>query len=548
MSLPVPLSVRLRTATRDIHITDQIGDLTFGATSPGGYDNCQVGLHRPLRFWPGEVAQFGRLYVYDATAVVWEGRLQDPGRTAGSDGEVYELAAVGGQAHLQDDTVPLIYVDRDMTRWVKARSATGEMQTAQASAGETPSDGSPAIVCSFPPGLAVPTGAACTAAYYGLEETGQKLAVFDYSWDSGITSVVWEVRGYTSGAHLIRQNNTNTAGGGNSTAVVGITINFTFGDARPLVQMAWPGGASSTGTSDSVWSAFKEVVVCATVYNQDGTEKTTGYVIGDKNILASTVVKDLLGRLLSDTHDGAGATVSATSYLIDQLAYPDGVTPAKVLEDLLVLEPGYTHHTWESNPANDKFRFEFVPWPTTVRYEADITDGFSSPASGNTIFDRCRVRWRDARGKSRATLRTQTVASLGNAGFHRTAYLDLGDEIGSAAAATRAGDQFLRDHIAPVNAGRLTIARPVVDYDRGRMVQPWEIRPGNLIRVRGVESYPDALNPSGPVGRDGLTVFRVAATSYSSASASATLDLDSYAPSVARALGRLASRPVIRRR
>jgi hypothetical protein len=50
---------------------------------------------------------------------VWEGRLQDPGRAAGSDGETYALAAVGGQAHLSDDTRMYYVVDTDPTSWAK---------------------------------------------------------------------------------------------------------------------------------------------------------------------------------------------------------------------------------------------------------------------------------------------------------------------------------------------------------------------------------------------------------------------------------------------
>lgn len=543
MTIPVPLSVRLKTSARDIHITPEVDNLVFGSTSPGGYDNCTVSLHRPLNVMPGEVKQFGRLYVYGPTGVVWEGRMQDPGRTAGSDGEVYDIAAVGGQAHLQDDTIPYIMVDRDMSRWVKDRGAAGERQSTTVSASEV--SGNPILMLSFPAGLTVPTDAACTAIYWHIINAGHKLAILDYSWDTGITNGSWEIRGLSDSTHIVRTNTANTAGGGSSTAVVGVTTNFVFGDDIPYVQFKWTSAPSSTGGSDDVWASIQDLVVATVQYNKDGTEKTSGYSSSDKTILASTVVADLLGRLLSDTYDGATAAIATTSYAIDQLAYPDGVNPAQVLEDLLKLEQAYTWHVWESNPSNSKFKFEWVAWPTSVRYEADIIDGFQAPASGNTIFNRVRVRYRSPNGLTKQVRRDSTVPSLVAAGFSRAAFIDQGDEVGSSAAATQAGDGFLSQHIYPLNAGRLTVARPILDLQTGRMVQPYEVRAGSLIRVRGVESYPDSLNAS---SRDGLTVFKIAATSYSAQDAAATLDLDSYAPSVARAIAALRKRPAVRRR
>jgi hypothetical protein len=98
---------------------------------------------------------------------------------------------------------------------------------------------------------------------------------------------------------------------------------------------------------------------------------------------------------------------------------------------------------------------------------------------------------------------------------------------------------LLAEHATPPNAGTLTIARPIYDHERGRMVDPWEIRPGNLIRVRGIQPNPNSLNVT---DRDGVTVFQIVGTDYDTSSASATLELDSYSPTVARALAALSGR------
>jgi hypothetical protein len=179
----------------------------------------------------------------------------------------------------------------------------------------------------------------------------------------------------------------------------------------------------------------------------------------DNFVYADQVVADLLGRTLTATVDGATATIATTTYHIDHLAYPDGVTPAKVLEDLIGFEQAFTYHLWESNPANDKFRFEWVAWPTTVRYEADVVDGFDSPASGNSVYNRVAVRYRN-RGVTNVAFRTQTAPMLTAAGFDRTGWLDLGDEAASSANAARAGDQYLTEHQVPGERRPADGARP----------------------------------------------------------------------------------------
>ncbi|HZX39509.1 MAG TPA: hypothetical protein VFF37_14470 [Streptomyces sp.] len=546
MSIPVPLSVRLKTIFRDVYITHELDDLAFGTTSPGGYDTCTLTLHRSLAFTPGELDVFGRLYVYDAGGIVWEGRLQDPGRTAGNEGETYQVAAIGGVAHLQDRTQPYIVIDAQLDRF-ELRQFTAEHPKREARVDED-SAGNPAIWLTAPTGTSWASNHQACMVYPHIREAGQKLGAYTVSGDCGRTTAgIWRWRTVTrdpGGVGTVDRDVDFTTGGiAASQREVGDS--FPDGDDQLELRIQQTNAATQT-PNDDTWAIFAFFGVTAKLITKAGVERGSAYNYNDRYVLADEVVEDVLGRLLPE-YDGANATVStAGSYQIDQLAYPDGVTPAQVLEDVRALEVGFTYHVWEGNPDNgDKFRFEWVPWPTTVRYEADVTEGFSAPASGNTIYNKCRVRYRDTRGNIRSVLETRSVGTLTAAGFDRTAFLDLGDEASSLANATRAGDQFLQEHQFATNAGRLTISKPIVDHDTGRMVQPWEIRAGSLIRVRGVESYPDALNRD---GRDGLTIFKVAATSYSASEAAVTLDLDAYAPSVSRALAALAARPQTRRR
>jgi hypothetical protein len=193
-----------------------------------------------------------------------------------------------------------------------------------------------------------------------------------------------------------------------------------------------------------------------------------------------------------------------------------------------------TWRVWERNAAG-KYRFEWVRVPGAVRYEADVTDGYSSQGSADGLYNAVTVRWRDGAGRTRTTTRTSTVPQLDAAQLTRQGWIDLGDDVGSDAAAARAGDQWLAERQDPPNAGQLRIARPIVDLQTGRMVQPWEIRPG-LIRVRGILPRADALNAT---TRDGVAVMRIVASEYRASDGAAVLELDSYAPTTPRLIAQL---------
>jgi hypothetical protein len=150
------------------------------------------------------------------------------------------------------------------------------------------------------------------------------------------------------------------------------------------------------------------------------------------------------------------------------------------------------------------------------------------------LFDSVVVAYRDTAGKYQTSRLTQTVPELVAAGISREGYIDLGDQ-GSAGNATQVGTQFLAEHATPPNRGTVTIKRPIRDLVTGRWIQPWEIRPGTLMRVQGVTPRPDALNPVG-IGRDAQTIFRLVAATYSANDNAVVCELDSYSRTSARLL------------
>lgn len=536
MSLTVPLSVRLSSPKGDVHVTRGLHDLTFRSTAPGGFASATLTLSRSLALQPEEIADFGDVYVYDSRdgSTVWEGRLEDPGRTAGDSGEVWQITATGPSVHAQDRAISLVYVDTTMDGWnVGAQSAVSVNVT---------TNDDQAIQMAVSSGSTFLTGSAGLAVYHQLEYTGQTLARVTIPWTCGTASSNLELRLGTSlgtGATVAVDTDTASLTPGSLTGSRGGTNAITAG--HDTVRLRFARITSDLAvTNDTVWAEFMPKVR-GLMKNPDGTDIVTGY--STDTVLASDVVADLLGRLLP-RFDGPNASIEVTATAIDQLAYPDGTTAQAVMDDLMTLEPAYYWAAWESGD-NGLHRFEWKSWPSVVRYEASVVDGFDSPSSAGEIYNAVSVRWRNALGVGRTTRLTQTVAALDAVGLTREAHIDLSDEAGSSANASQAAAQFLLEHQSPVNQGTLTVARPILDTDRGRYVMPWEILPGTLIRVRNVLPRVDVLNAT---ARDGVTVFKIAAVEYNASSGTASLELDSYPLTISRAIANLSQRRVTRKR
>jgi hypothetical protein len=388
-----------------------------------------------------------------------------------------------------------------------------------------------------------------STSFYGrdtalLAETGQHLARFAFTWDAGISSANYRISiliGPAGGSIAeVSSINFNTGGGTNADV-----IDTDFADPSDTVRVTINPAGGVDPTTDTVWCSIMAMRLMATLYDVDGNEivdpaeYTTNYYTADQ------IVADLLGRLL-DKYDGAGASIAACTHQVNQLSYPDGTTAEQVLNDLMTLESGYYWKAGKESATNPgTYEFTWKAWPTTIRYESHSRDGLDSPGSLQELYNAVTVRWRDPIGRIRRTRRTQTVDALTDAGLTREALIDLGDEVGSVENAEQAGDEFLAAHLYAPNAGRLTVRHPIVDFERGRMVQPWEVEPGGLLRITDIKPRFDALSPT---ARDGVSVFRVTAVDYDAGSNTATLELDSPPRTIENLIGRMATAPDKRRR
>jgi hypothetical protein len=550
----IPLCVRLTNDNMDTYITSQVSDVSYRAVVPGGFASATFSLHHPLRWTPDMLAIFTDVTVYDGRsgAVMWQGRLEDPARALGSEGEVWSLTAIGPSAHASDQTTPLIYVDSRLSAW--ERLNTSNPVDAEVSVGNNPAflaydsdDRHQALILRFPEGttLDYPTLNVAEAIYAPVLGAGQTIGrlTYDISVYPGVGHYYAIILRDATVADTYVESRVATS---SSTGdYVGSSTSGTYG--WTLWDPAWlperitirieraPGGAG-TKAPVGAWVAFAGLRVLGTRVGKDGGAPSVG---GGDFVYAHNVVDDLLGRLLS-RYDGPNAVVTAAAvpFEIRQFAYPEGTTAGGVLNDLMTFDPTYYWAAWEAAASGGRHYFEWVTYPTTVAYEVGASDGFSSPASAGELYNQVLVRWKDVDGRSRITVRTSTVTELTSAGLTRSppSVIELGSEVGTEAAAELAGDKFLVGHASAANAGTFVARGPMFDLNVGRMVQPWELprlAPGKLIKIRDVAPRVDALNPT---ASDGTTTFRVRSVDYSSSSNEATLALESEATSAASLL------------
>lgn len=528
-SMRVPLAVRLTTAQADVLLVAEVRDVSFRSVIPGGYASATVSLDRPLNQAVPEIALYAKLRIYDTRdgATVWEGRVEDPGRSAGGDGQIWQITAIGPSAHARDETFPYVPIDTSFQHFEKFG---GSLNSANVSTGThaTAGDG---VKVQFSGGIAVSAPVYVSAYTVQFRDAGLQLASVS-AVATGGGSGEWDMRMYVygpSGAQLVDNNLLQT-----SPIFYRGTVGSDFSAGQTMLHLRMDRTGGVTQPDDNAYTFWSDVCIRSTLVTEEGVAVTD---YSQDYVLSSEVIQDLVGRHLP-MYDGYDAYIEITSTQITQLAYPDGTTAHDVFQDLMAREGAYYWASWESLP-NGKFRFEWRPWPTSVKWEADVIDGFDSPGSAADLYNAVTVRWKDSLGRAQSTRVTSTVADLDAAGLDRDAEIDMGQETGTAAAALAAGQVFLAEHALPTNRGRLTVARPILDLERGMMVDPWQIRPGGLIRVRGVHARADALNA---IGRDGATVFRIVATSFNANDGTAELELDADAISTTRAIAALQQR------
>lgn len=492
-----PLTVRIYDGESSRVVTRYVRGLRFRKTAPGGHADasCRLVLANSLFT---DLGPADRIFIYDGRTgqTVWEGYTNNPGTQSGRGGEGFELSALGGMSLARDRAERLVYLDTSLEQWTvdwlgkQANSATTAVGQFPEDAGSRAAK--PTLFMQFTPGQPVANNAQAGMRYRGLEGSSMKLGGFAGFYDGGQIDANYEIEWHWPGT-LIQDISQSTNGGG---IVKYAGLDFTPGPTDTVgVRLRRVGGGATNiaAGNDNVWGAFGEVKVLGQLVDRNGANRpmaTTAHVTipvsptfltTEAYILASEVVEDLLGRLLTFCSPSS-SVIEASTYPIDQLAYMEAATAGQVLEDLCLWEADMLYEVLESNAAL-KHRFNWRAWPSTARYVLPPSMRVERPGSDIDLCNRIAVNWTDTEGNRQVTIRTSVVAALGSR-IRDAEPITLPEGQGSQANAERIGDQVLAAKAAAPKAGKATVDRPILDLLTGQWVQPWEIEPGYLVHLQ----------------------------------------------------------------
>ena len=592
MSLPVPLGVRFYSITVPVErwVTRWVDDISFRSVVPGGFSSATITIRIPRNMdtlpspdvlgFSQLTELFRRVQVVDlrTAEVAWEGRVEDPARQV--DPDTWQIGALGSMVAATDIQRPVFYVDSDPENWVDNGYFTksGTTTTGPAKPWDNSRDGTGTLISVE------------RADNTLLWTAGDTIAGYAYAWR-------WDSHGYDQA--IARFTTTHDASGPSSTEeqnfslVVGISSNkeidvtgfetsgaqtktnvigtdFTDTNTRYIVLGARRDPDTSnffiSDATQSMKMNWSGMVVVGVRQDRNGNHLTTASSYPGDYVTVSQVVEDVVGRFLNggwyelDTNTPLHGSVRGSDVYIDtsdttqilHLIYPDGVTAADILNDMMnqVQTNAYWaiwESKWQASDPNDDlgtnsgFRFEWATWPDNYGYLVSSQDGFEGQPNGDDTYNFAFFRYRDTGDINAWHVRTAwnddaMIPELEFGGFTRSIVVSKSDPTDGTTAGTLA-DDYISSKNKVVNAGTVTVRRPIAFYDSGansasgaaRMLDPWMIRPGKLVKIvdlpaRQVEH--DVAFVSAPDASQDGTIFRVVATEYNSSDNSCHMELD----------------------
>lgn len=540
MSLPVPLGVQIG----DLYVEHEADDLTYDSEVNGGFKSASLSLARPLRLDDPNLQRFQPFAVTCGRTgrIMWNGRLEDPARTAGPDGEVWKLTAIGPKAYAYDNPAPYGVVDRNLENWYVDQLSSGRVRAGRTTRTEYSADPTlQGMELQFPGGAVLPTNGVHRMRYSLMREANQYLARFDYRHIEGRNSpagptlvVQAAVRDLGGGYAIVRGDAGDVEGFSTTEAGSNARVMIThYADDVDIieVQIKWTGAAGQQIGDDNTWSSFGGLYVMTQRFDLAGNVVAS---YPTHTVLAHQIIADVLVRFLPDIYDAATASLTSGTIPIDQWAFWEGTTAGAQFDKLCELERTFWWGAWERLDSG-KYFFQCIAWPSDARYEADA-DLIDTPGSPIELYNWVRVLSRNERGSIKWSNGSQAIRELDDAGIRRGTIVNLSDTIGSSANAAATLAATLADHSMAPLGGTMVIDRPIADFYLGREVHPYEIRPGYLIRLRGMRPRVSSLTAT---DRDGVSVARVVGTSYNANSNSCTLQLDVPTMTTARQIAKL---------
>lgn len=531
--------VRLTEPNGSRMLTKHVTNLSFRSVDPGGFGSVAFDLSRAID--ARNFANFAEVAVFDASTgeQVGGGRLQNPGRSASSNGEVWNLSAIGeGIAHTQERKNPYILVDSRLDPWYTG-SSTSTARTWDR--GTAPNDDSKAGLRFTISATSVGIGAYTNANMYDVRRFKQEIGGFVYVHEEGRGSSNNRIQSTIRTVSTSIPTDIFVQSWSASVRTCAAEKGTDWFTANNLWNIVYD-RINSTLTVDSQqdWIIVYSAITLALRKGVDGADVVGGGAYTKGYVLAHEAVIDALARWCP-RFDLANAQIATTAtHQHTSLVWPDGIDTYEMLDYLLSMEPGYTWAVYEKQP-NGLYRFEWRERSNKVRYEIGesntvdfgLTGGQYDPLvrlwyTGTNLLDHYDAQSSEVENPYAAQniMPTDTrPIDLKNVG-HREWLVDA-----AALAAAAVTDSQLAATSATVG-----VAGRILDNFTGRWVKPFQVMPGYLCRVAGVRVQTDTLNTG---YQPDAAVFRVVTNDYSADSGTSKLELNSYTLDESRAIALL---------
>lgn len=534
-------------------------------TAPGGDDTLTCTIPWPDRgiARPDALVQNMPVRVEDRRTgeIIWQGRIADPGFTGDRARQEFRISAVGSAHDLDMISVVKLYVDRDPARWVNMHTfpaadvTTGDGTGFIASiydALQIPSEYY--IEMPWPQGVTMASGAKHQISYLtGFYAAIDMLTADSSSASAGPAYAVPEVHGlrFSWITNLALADTVSVVGGGpdSGSSVTLYTASWTAGGQHDVDLRAASVGATWSRDDFTYFSIFHtrtgatatagvdqqvriaNIQVIGKRYNRYGVNITDSR---NEYLSPYEIYEDMLGTVLNGRFE-PGTIFGDTSVLIDHFTYWEPTSVADILAAADEWNPDTWWGVWAPSSPGGLPRLEYRSWNQAPRYTLDDTAHVDLAGGAETWANSALITYLRGNGTptlTRATINVPLITRLfGSTGADTTATRtrDMSVDI------TDRGPMVRQKAVEIVKAmlgaaatekasGSTVIRAPMMDNATGRLVQPWEIRPGWPIWLGAT---PNQFNSgaAGPV-YDGESTFRLSKVTYQAGDDSATLEFD----------------------
>lgn len=539
-------------ATRTITVPAP-ADLAMTWEAPGGDTSCSftVPALGRLSGRPDALRKAMPLRVVDRRtgSIVWAGRVADPGLNGNGRSTGYRVSGAGTRADLDAAQGVKLYVDRDLSRMTwDGDFQQGQMNTGTGSgftsnpldSGDTTPSGH--LELPIPDNSILRQNAANTmtnlvnrAANPTPASSRPFIDGIFFSWTGSTLSAGLEIRVIVANDPTVLNERILTktwVTTQTNEALVYGSGSWTLNEVRMASIRYVRTGTTLTATADGGLRVANLAFV-GRRYNRIGVfiqlTAATATVIRTHDL-----VEDVLGTLLAGLVKPGNVVPGGN--LVQQAAWYDGVSAREILDFCSSTDATHWWAVWAPNDADGRPRLDWQRWGTDPRYTLPPHMPVELAGGGEDLADTALILYTRQDGTLTSTNASISLPELTRTykGARRVMTLDVTSEGPlTAAVAVARGQAALAAQAQLKFSGTATVTGPLVDRRTGRTVQPWEVRPGCLVRTSVAPQAFSGLEGQ-VTGTDGEATFRLTGVSYSASSNSASLQLDGGARSLFR--------------